>query len=74
MKNSIESRIARLMEQMATSTASKIRVIYSDGRTEHLTAGECIDLIMGDTTNIDRFEGGRGCGCLTDLLNGLLEI
>lgn len=75
MHSSIEARIARLMEQLARETTNKITVVFADGTRRLMDGGECIDLIMGNTANIGRFEGGGGgCGCLTDLLNGLLEI
>lgn len=75
MKGSIEYRLTRLVEQLAKSSASKIRVTHADGHTEYLTAGECIDLIMGDVSGIGRFEAvGPGNGLLSDLLNALLEI
>ncbi len=75
MKGSIESRLTRLVEQQAKSSASKICVTYADGHTHALTAGECIDLIMGDVSGIGHFEAiGPGNGLLPDLLNGLLEI
>lgn len=74
MPNGIESRIARLTEQLARDTTSKITVVFADGTRRLMDGGECIDLIMGNTANIGRFECGKGCGLLVDLLNGLLEI
>lgn len=70
---SIETRISRLMDTLARETANKITVVFSDGTRQLMDGGECIDLVMGDIANIGRFEGGSGCGILTDLLNGLLE-
>lgn len=71
----LSARLDRLLEQLAKSSASKIRVTYASGHREYLTAGECIDLIMGDVSGIGRFEAiGPGNGLLSDLLNGLLEI
>lgn len=70
----INSRIDRLMEQLAKENIGKITVVFSDGSKRQLSGGECIDLVVGNTDNIGRFEGGKGCGLLVDLLNGLLEI
>lgn len=72
--SSINSRIDRLMEQLAKENKEKITVVFSNGSKRQLSGGECIDLVAGDITNIGRFEGGKGCGLLTDLLNGLLEV
>lgn len=75
MRGNVESRLTRLVEQLAKSTTSKIRVVYADGHTEYLTAEECVDIVMGDASGVGRFEtAGPGNGLLPDLLNGLLEI
>lgn len=70
----INSRIDRLMEQLTKESIGKITVVFSDGSKRRLSGGECIDLVAGNTDNIGRFEGGKGCGLLVDLLNGLLEV
>ena len=71
----INSRIDRLMEQLAKENIEKITVVFSDGSKRRLSGGECIDLVAGNTDNIGRFEGGgKGNGLLVSLLNGLLEI
>lgn len=71
----INSRIDRLIKQLAQDSCGKNTVTFSDGSKRRLSGGECIDLIAaGNTANIGRFEGGRGCGLLADLLNGLLEV
>ena len=72
--SNIKNRINRLMDALAQEAGGKITVIFADGTRRLMDGGECIDLIMGDTTNIAHFEGGSGCGRMTDLLNGLLEI
>ena len=72
----INSRIDRLINQLAQDSCGEITVTFSDGSKRRLSGGECIDLIAaGNTDNIGRFEAcGKGCGLLPDLLNGLLEI
>lgn len=71
----INSRIDRLIKQLAQGSCGEITVTFSDGSKCRLSGGECIDLIAaGNTDNIGRFEGGKGSGLLPDLLNGLLEV
>lgn len=70
----INSRIDRLTKQLAQDSREKITVTFSDGSKRQLSGGECIDLVTGSTDNVGRFEGGKGCGLLVDLLNALLEV
>lgn len=72
----INSRIDRLIKQLAQNCCGGVTVTFSDGSKHRLSGGECIDLISSDdTTYIGRFEGGgKGNGLLADLLNGLLEV
>lgn len=71
--NAIHSRINRLMERLELESGQKITVTFSDGSVRKLDAGECIGLVMDNTANICRFDGGKEHGLLPDLLNGLLE-
>lgn len=70
----MEFRIARLMKRLTQANSGKITVVFADGTRRLMDGGECIDLVMDDAANIGCFEGGNGCGHLTDLLNGLLEV
>lgn len=70
----INDRLDRLINQLAQDSNGKIVATFSDGSKRRLSGGECIDLVAGNTDNIGRFEGGKGCGLLVDLLNGLLEV
>lgn len=70
----INSRIDRLINQLAQDSSGKITVTFSDGSKCRLSGGECIDLVMNSPDKVGRFEGGKGSGLLPDLLNGLLEV
>lgn len=71
----INSRIDRLMNQLAQDSSGKITVTFSDGSKRRLTGGECVDLVMNSPDKVGRFEAcGKGCGLLPDFLNGLLEV
>lgn len=70
---SLNSRIDRLIKQLAQDSSGLITVTFSDGRKCMMSGEECINLIARDAASVGRFEGGAGCGMLPDLLNGLLE-
>lgn len=71
----INSRIDRLINQLAQDSSGKITVTFSDGSKRRLSGGECIDLVMNSPDKVGRFEAcGKGCGLLPDLLNGLWEV
>lgn len=70
----INSRIDRLMKQLAQDNSGKITVTFSDGSKRKLSGEECINLIVRDAASVGRFEGGKGYGLLPDILNALLEV
>lgn len=70
---SVNARLACLELAAQNAKNSKIAVTFQDGTVKFLEAGDCVDLIMGNTDNIAGFEGGTRNGRLPELLNGLLE-
>lgn len=75
MKNSVEARLTRLVEQLAADSGGKLKIVFADGHVELLNGADAVDLVLSRPDMVGRVVAlSNKNGLLPDLLNGLLEI